>query len=182
MWQYNYLQHYASKYYDPVKAHEYYEKHKQLKGRTSRPSLNEEGKKVAAVVKENVNEEKNTKLNEEAERYKKEQELRRDATKRTMEQHRKIMNQRIESLRNSIKRMPDSMKYSEAPKIKAMIKKLVEDNDKKRKSLQEKYASDSKKASEETYNKRSSINQEYDNIYETEYNKIASEEQYKGKR
>ena len=27
------LMHYASPYYDPVKAHEYYEQHKQLKGR-----------------------------------------------------------------------------------------------------------------------------------------------------
>lgn len=27
------LKHYASEYYDPVKAHEYYEAHKQLKGR-----------------------------------------------------------------------------------------------------------------------------------------------------
>lgn len=27
------LCHYASKYYDPVKAHEYYEKHKQLTGK-----------------------------------------------------------------------------------------------------------------------------------------------------
>ena len=29
----NSLKHYASEYYDPVKAHEYYEAHKQLKGR-----------------------------------------------------------------------------------------------------------------------------------------------------
>lgn len=29
----NSLMHYASEYYDPVKAHEYYEAHKQLKGR-----------------------------------------------------------------------------------------------------------------------------------------------------
>lgn len=32
--------HYASQYYDPVKAHEYYEQHKQLKGRVKK---NEEG-------------------------------------------------------------------------------------------------------------------------------------------
>lgn len=48
---------YASKYYDPVKAHEYYEKHKQLKGRQSRTStkgLSEEGKATAKYVKEQI--------------------------------------------------------------------------------------------------------------------------------
>lgn len=38
-----YLIHYASEYYDPVKAHEYYMKHRHLKGRTT-SGLNEEGK------------------------------------------------------------------------------------------------------------------------------------------
>ena len=56
MWQYrtptysNELYHYASKYYDPVKAHEYYEKHKQLKGDKPKVTLNEEGHKVVDYV------------------------------------------------------------------------------------------------------------------------------------
>ena len=48
---------YASKYYDPVKAHEYYMKHRQLKGRQSRTStagLNEMGKIAAKEVKEAI--------------------------------------------------------------------------------------------------------------------------------
>ena len=50
---------YASKYYDPVKRHEYYMKHRQLKGRTrqnrgSTASLNEYGKAAAAEVKERI--------------------------------------------------------------------------------------------------------------------------------
>ena len=51
---------YASKYYDPVKRHEYYEKHKKLKGRRKRgsvASLNDEGKVAAAEVKERLKEE-----------------------------------------------------------------------------------------------------------------------------
>ena len=46
---------YASKYYDPVKAHEYYIKHRQLKGKRERKStsqLNEAGKIAAKEVKE----------------------------------------------------------------------------------------------------------------------------------
>ena len=49
---------YASKYYDPVKRHEYYMKHRQLKGRqkkaTSTAGLSEDGKAAAAEVKEKL--------------------------------------------------------------------------------------------------------------------------------
>lgn len=52
---------YASKYYDPVKAHEYYEKHKQLKGQSERKStakLSDEAKAIAQQIKETINEKK----------------------------------------------------------------------------------------------------------------------------
>lgn len=48
---------YSSKYYDPVKRHEYYMKHRKLKGRQSRSStasLNEEGKIAAKEVKAGI--------------------------------------------------------------------------------------------------------------------------------
>lgn len=48
---------YKSKYYDPVKAHEYYVKHRQLKGRskkTSTADLSETGKIAAKEVKEQL--------------------------------------------------------------------------------------------------------------------------------
>lgn len=48
---------YKSKYYDPQKAHEYYMKHRQLKGRkkkTSIADLSEEGKIAAKEVKEQL--------------------------------------------------------------------------------------------------------------------------------
>lgn len=65
---------YASKYYDPVKAHEYYMKHRKLKGRKKRTitlseeekqkarsstaTLNMEGKAAAKQIKQQINEEK----------------------------------------------------------------------------------------------------------------------------
>lgn len=53
---------YASKYYDPVKAHEYYERTKQLKGRTrSASSLDDEGKQMWTYVKEQIAAEKQSK-------------------------------------------------------------------------------------------------------------------------
>lgn len=47
---------YASKYYDPNKAHEYYEKHKKLTGRRSNSGLNEEGKAAAEYMRKQVDE------------------------------------------------------------------------------------------------------------------------------
>lgn len=181
MWQYNYspyLQHYASKYYDPVKAHEYYEKNKKLKGRESKPTLNEEGRAVAATVKENINKERDESLDKEQERYRKEQELRADAKSRTMEQHRTIMNQRITSLQNLIKRMPKDRIQAEAPKFRAIIQKLREDNDKKRQGIEEKYRSDTQKASEASANTKKQIREEATKTYESEYNKILGESKY----
>lgn len=48
---------YASKYYDPEKAHEYYEKTKRLKGRRSNEGLNEEGIEAAEYMRKQVDEE-----------------------------------------------------------------------------------------------------------------------------
>ena len=45
---------YASKYYDPEKAHEYYEKTKRLKGRRSNKGLNEEGIAAAEYMRNQI--------------------------------------------------------------------------------------------------------------------------------
>ena len=51
------LMHYASPYYDPVKAHEYYEQHKQLKGRPT-GRLTDEGKQIWKATKINIDQAK----------------------------------------------------------------------------------------------------------------------------
>lgn len=48
---------YASKYYDPDKAHEYYEKTKKLQGRRSNKGLNEAGIEAAEYMRKQVDEE-----------------------------------------------------------------------------------------------------------------------------
>ena len=57
------LMHYASPYYDPVKAHEYYEQHKHLKGRPT-GRLTDEGKQVWKVTKMNIDQAKKIKNDE----------------------------------------------------------------------------------------------------------------------
>lgn len=52
------FEHYASKYYDPVKAHEYYMKTRHLKGYdTQGKTLNDEGKQAKAHITKQIREE-----------------------------------------------------------------------------------------------------------------------------
>ena len=53
---------YASKYYDPDKAHEYYEKTKKLQGRRSNKGLNEAGIEAAEYMRKQVDEEHSREL------------------------------------------------------------------------------------------------------------------------
>ena len=58
------LYHYASPYYDPVKAHEYYEAHKKLKGRRSSAKLTDEGKEKWDYVRNQISEQKKSEIKE----------------------------------------------------------------------------------------------------------------------
>lgn len=54
------LAHYSSPYYDPVKAHEYYLRTRELKGRTSTGGLNDTGKEALTQVKAKLKEERDS--------------------------------------------------------------------------------------------------------------------------
>lgn len=61
----DYLEHYASPYYDPVKAHEYYMRTRQLKGTSSnKKSLNDAGKEAKEYVSNQLNEEYKKKVSD----------------------------------------------------------------------------------------------------------------------
>jgi len=185
MWRFNtsYLSHdgnykYLDKYMKNGNWIYVYDEPKGTQGKTKRPTLNEQGKQVAKNVKEEITAEKNAATAEEQARHNAEMEILRDASKRTMEQHRKIMNERITSIQNMIKRMPENAKNSNVPKMRALIDKLKEDNNKKRVSLQEKYAKDSAKASEQTRTTKKSISEAAKKTYQEELDKITSSSQY----
>lgn len=60
------FEHYASKYYDPVKAHEYYMKTRHLKGYdTQGKILNDEGKQAKAYITKRIREERYSVLKKE---------------------------------------------------------------------------------------------------------------------
>lgn len=52
---------YASKYYDPKKAHEYYMKHRKLKGRRSTKGMSQQQKELVAYTRHGLQEEKKKK-------------------------------------------------------------------------------------------------------------------------
>lgn len=64
----NSLMHYASKYYDPIKAHEYYMRNRKLKGRRKTSSLSQEGREVWNVTKQNISSEKKDTVKQEREK------------------------------------------------------------------------------------------------------------------
>lgn len=78
--------HYASPYYDPVKAKEYYERTKKLKGRRSTRRMTENQKRTWAFVKENVKIEKKQKNERQKEKTKQEVEMLRQETAAAREQ------------------------------------------------------------------------------------------------
>lgn len=94
----DYLAHYASKYYDPVKAHEYYLKTRELKGRRSSSNLNAEGKKVWSYTKNEISTaKKNDAQKEKNNRDNQIKELRAKADKA-----RESISSKLEELRKSL--------------------------------------------------------------------------------
>lgn len=82
---------YSSKYYDPEKAHEYYERTKKLKGRRSNAGLNEAGIEAAEYMRKQVDEE-----------HAKELGLHTDEAKRKMEQLDTDLETTVQSISNNL--------------------------------------------------------------------------------
>lgn len=90
---------YASKYYDPQKAHEYYMANRQLKGRRSTAGLNDDGKAAAQYVRSRLNDEyksKSAELN-----------AKRDAERKALKDK---ANAQIERMRAQIKEFKEMLK------------------------------------------------------------------------
>lgn len=84
------LSHYASPYYDPKKAHEYYERTKKLKGRKTGTSLNDAGKEAKTYVRTQINSKRDQDLkNVESQSKKRTEERKKSAERETYENIRK---------------------------------------------------------------------------------------------
>lgn len=139
---------YSSKYYDPVKAHEYYEEHKTLKGyenryggsRASTKGLNEKGREVAKIVKEKITANKkaaNETLKEQADSDK---DKNRAEHKQKISEMSSSLKDSISDLKAQLHNMNDAQKRHAKIKIRAEVEKLREEADKMRQELSEYYS------------------------------------------
>ena len=139
---------YSSKYYDPVKAHEYYEEHKTLKGyenryggsRASTKGLNEKGREVAKIVKEKITANKkaaNETLKDQADSDK---DKNRAEHKQKISEMSSSLKDSISDLKAQLHNMNDAQKRHAKIKIRAEVEKLRKEADKMRQELSEYYS------------------------------------------
>lgn len=113
------LQHYASPYYDPEKAHEYYMRTRELKGRST-TTLNDDGKKIWSYTKNTIKTEKKAKVKEEQEkRDQKIKELRAkaEATREQISSRLKELNEALTEEASDKKKSVDETKQTDLDKI-----------------------------------------------------------------
>lgn len=178
------LYHYASPYYDPVKAHEYYEEHKKLKGRRSTASLNEQGKSAAQYIKRQIYAERDKKLEDRKTKYDSDRTSEKDkkakgnnlwtATKKAMiDKETQKRNQEIESsqartkssiegLQATLKNLSaEDKKGSRGEQIREQIAGLREENKKTKETAREGYKTAVTKWRENTKTQKERISSEY---------------------
>ena len=148
----SFLAHHASKYYDPVKAHEYYEAHKKLKGR-NRVTLTEEGRAIAKNVKENLNKEKSSVIQRSNEH-----------TKSIIDSNAKHLRNKVSSLNKFLKQLSKEEREAQKERIHDMINSLKRRNEESRERLLDK-----KKTAND------STREDYKRKYDTELEKIKRE-------
>lgn len=164
------IKHYSSSYYDPIKAHQYYEEHKKLKGnsRVSTPSLNETGQKASSYVKSRIDEERNKKLEEKNKKDSEElKTLNTSHAKYVMEQT-KAVRDKISSLNRNFSKLNAAQKRILGPRIKAELNVLKNRNEQERFKLNKELEEKTKKLKEDQSKSSKAIREEYDAKYQSE--------------
>ena len=159
IWSYNAgsdpdsLAHYASPYYDPVKAHEYYMRTRQLKGRKSVAGLSGTQRETAAYVKEQLSEERKSKT-----------EALKSEAESSANKHKAEMQREIATLRAKFKGMSKEERAENRGEMQREISRLRSLNAYRRKLIMQQYAVDAE-----------GLKTEYDQMYEDELDKIRAE-------
>lgn len=173
------LIHYASEYYDPVKAHEYYEKHKKLKGRQGSTSgLNEEGRDAARYIKNKLEEERKSKDSTERENMQSKVSANKEQLKAELQSHTSKTKLQIATLRAKIDKMSGAEKLKNEQAIYDQINSLRDANAAERSKLQSAYSSHNEGLKSEYKNKSESLKTEYDNKYVDELEKLKAQPEF----
>ena len=172
------MQHYASPYYDPVKAHEYYLRTRKLKDRRSTANLNEEGKTAARYVREQLSNERKQKVESHREQTVLKIDSLREQKNAKIESHKNAMQAKIDDLRKMLKGMGKEEKARNKERIYSLIGSLREENKEMRRQLSEDFKYDSSSLRTDHKNERSRLKEEYDEKYIQELDKIRSESKF----
>lgn len=171
----SYLKHYASPYYDPVKAHQYYEEHKKLKGRMSTAGLSKSQKEIAGYVKKQITDEKKTNIASNKEEQKAKIAELKNNTTAEMNKYTEEAQGKIDSLREELKAMRPADRKMNRLRIARRIEALKNENDAKRKELTEQYKLDAESTKIDYANQRTQIGLDADEKYIAELDKLRAE-------
>ena len=180
----NFLTHYASPYYDPQAAHEYYERTKELKGRRSTSKLNDEGKVVWSYTKDQIKGKKKAEIESESEKKNAAIEQQREKARQTRER----ISQKLKALSDYLKtiEVPEGSTKEERARISADKKAQREEARANASAEREQVAAELKsvcEAARESYKQaKETINANYEEIFQNEFDKIASEYAAKSKK
>lgn len=133
------LSHYASPYYDPKKAHEYYERTKKLKGRKTGTTLNDAGKEAKTYVRTQINAKRDRDLkNAETRSVKRTEERTKSAKRETYENIRKNsqeLGRQLDSLISLTSKLDGPALRANKGRILKIVNSLASKNKKSRSQL-----------------------------------------------
>lgn len=179
----DWLAHYASPYYDPVKAHEYYMEHRKLVGRKSTAGLNDEGKEIAAYIKQNLDNERKSKVESNRSSMNTQISSSKSATDQTVKSLTENRSEKIslskEEMTKKISRFREltaSIKESHAATMQNRIKDLASQISSKGRSSESKERIREKiaKLREENSKKRDELTQNFNNLKSKEQGRHTS--------
>ena len=160
---------YKSEYYDPVKAHEYYIKHRKLKGRRSKTStagFSKKQKEASMYVKSQITSRKKSALKQHSE-----------SIKEQRKQMRENVSKKLSNIQTKIRQINSNSNLSNNQKaelrgaLREQIAKIKED-----------YKLEQAKFNEGSKAKRESIKKAYQRQYEKEHQKIRKAKSLKKRR
>lgn len=180
------IAHYASPYYDPVKAHEYYERTKKLKGRKTGTSLNDSGKEAKTYVKNQINAKRDQDLkNAEAQSKKRTEERKKSAERETYDNIRKEseeLGKKLDALISMTSKLDGPALRANKKRILAVVNSLAAKNKQSRTKLVSLYKSNKTKINTEEREKltaeKKKIRSDATNTYNSELEKIQSDSKF----
>lgn len=176
----NSIAHYASQYYDPVKAHEYYERTKKLKGRRTGTSLNDSGREAKTYVRNRINTKRDQDLkNAESQSKKRTEERKKSAERETYDNIRKEseeLGKKLDELISMTSKLDGPTLRANKKRILAVVNSLAAKNKQSRTKLISLYKTNKTKINTEEREKltaeKKKIRSDATNTYNSELEKI----------